>query len=496
MAVIIKSEKCIGCGICVKECPLKSVTMIIGTGGKKVPNICSSCNECGRCVEACPKAAITSIKNGDIDMYHGVWVYAEQCDGKLADVTIELLGEGRRLADEIGTELGTVLVGSECNQIEKLFACGADRVYYAYNPLLKEYTTDGYSAAVYHFIQKYKPMIVLFGATRYGSNLASYMALKCGVFLAKNCTKLDIDPMSKDLRWIQPGLRGSGLFHSTSANKRPQMATVRPGIMAKPEMIDGRKGELIDYNIKFKKGEIRIQQIIDPSIDFQIKPEPNPWSFVSYTNGWAKCIENEKAYWEKTDRNLSRALRYAKGDTAQEYRLLKDKILSVLETNRAESSAEDERKKNEIIQRYTDGMEKAEQSVAELYAEAVKRRQDDYECYCRKQENARTAKEYAEAAALFDQNGMRGFEDCDERVKQCSAIAKRLIQEEKRLIEEKQTEKLREGMVAREQERNKLKAEIERLSMELAQTKGLFAGKRKKELEDQIMLAKSKLQKL
>ena len=119
MAIKIDAEKCIGCGICVKECPFEAMTMTVGEGGKKLPETGNGCTECGRCVEACPKGAITrtgtSMKNVDISMYHGVWVYAEQRAGKLMNVAIELLGEGRKLADEIGTELCAVLVGSECD---------------------------------------------------------------------------------------------------------------------------------------------------------------------------------------------------------------------------------------------------------------------------------------------------------------------------------------------------------------------------------------------
>ena len=177
MAINIDAEKCIGCGICAKECPFSAVTMTAGAGGKKLPDIGTGCTECGRCVEACPKGAITrtgtSMKNVDISLYHGVWVYAEQRGGKLMNVAIELLGEGRKLADEIGTELCAVLVGSECDDlVDELFAYGAEKVYYANNPELKNYTTDGYTAAVYRAVLKYKPEIVLYGATHIGRDLA------------------------------------------------------------------------------------------------------------------------------------------------------------------------------------------------------------------------------------------------------------------------------------------------------------------------------------
>ncbi len=267
MAINIDVEKCIGCGICAKECPFEAVTMVAGAGGKKLPDIGNGCTECGRCVEACPKGAITrtgtSMKNVDISLYHGVWVYAEQRGGKLMNVAIELLGEGRKLADEIGTELCAVLVGSDCDDlVDELFAYGAEKVYYANNPELKNYTTDGYTAAVYRAILKYKPEVVLYGATHIGRDLAPSVAVKCGTGLTADCTKLDIDPETKGLRQTRPAFGGNLMATIVCPNHRPQMSTVRPGVMAKPEKVEGRKGELIDLNIKFKKGEIR-QQVLD-----------------------------------------------------------------------------------------------------------------------------------------------------------------------------------------------------------------------------------------
>ena len=267
MAIKIDAEKCIGCGICVKECPFEAMTMTVGEGGKKLPETGNGCTECGRCVEACPKGAITrtgtSMKNVDISMYHGVWVYAEQRAGKLMNVAIELLGEGRKLADEIGTELCAVLVGSGCEDlVDELFAYGAEKVYYANNPELKNYTTDGYTAAVYRAILKYKPEVVLYGATHIGRDLAPSVAVKCGTGLTADCTKLDIDPETKGLRQTRPAFGGNLMATIVCPNHRPQMSTVRPGVMAKPEKVPGKKGELIDLNIKFKKGEIR-QEVLD-----------------------------------------------------------------------------------------------------------------------------------------------------------------------------------------------------------------------------------------
>ena len=278
MAIKIDAEKCIGCGICVKECPFEAMTMTVGEGGKKLPETGNGCTECGRCVEACPKGAITrtgtSMKNVDISMYHGVWVYAEQRAGKLMNVAIELLGEGRKLADEIGTELCAVLVGSDCDDlVDELFAYGAEKVYYANNPELKNYTTDGYTAAVYRAILKYKPEVVLYGATHIGRDLAPSVAVKCGTGLTADCTKLDIDPETKGLRQTRPAFGGNLMATIVCPNHRPQMSIVRPGVMAKPEKVEGKKGELIDLNIKLASAV--------PRASIPSAPWPTSWAAAS-----------------------------------------------------------------------------------------------------------------------------------------------------------------------------------------------------------------------
>ena len=115
MAINIIAEKCKACGLCVKECPFQAMSLV-EADGKKVAEPGMGCTNCGVCVTKCPFNAIertgTSMVNVDITQYHGVWVYAEQRGGKLMNVVIELLGEGRKLADAIGTELCAVLVGS------------------------------------------------------------------------------------------------------------------------------------------------------------------------------------------------------------------------------------------------------------------------------------------------------------------------------------------------------------------------------------------------
>ncbi len=233
-------------------------------------------------------------------------------------------------------------------------------------------------------------------------------------------------------------------------------------------------------------------------------------TFESRTKGWESCIAQEKTYWEQTDRNLSRALRYARGETAARYKALYDQAVSTLEARRAESAVADEIEKARISQRYAEEMEKASQKAAEGYEDAKKRRHSDYESFCQSQETATTAWEFDQLVLLFGQESMKGYADSDERAEQCRAEAARLKQEEEaaRLKREEEaarefarqraaeTEKIKAAQIQREQERRQLEAELERLQAEFSKTKGLFAGKRKKELEDQIMVLQARLKKL
>jgi electron transfer flavoprotein alpha subunit len=228
----------------------------------KIAVIGTACTNCGVCVDSCPFEAIektsTSMSNVDISLYHGVWVFAEQRRGELMGVSIELLGEGRKLANDIGTELCAVLCGDKVdNLVDELFEYGADKVYYANSPDLATYTSDAYTKAIYTAILKYKPEIVLMGATHIGRDLGPSIAVKCGTGLTADCTKLEIDPEDKKLMQTRPAFGGNLMATILCPGHRPQMSTVRPGVMEKAVRVPGRRGELINLSVKFKRGEIR-----------------------------------------------------------------------------------------------------------------------------------------------------------------------------------------------------------------------------------------------
>ena len=257
MAITIIAEKCKGCEKCVRNCPFDAIKM-----ENKIAVVGDNCTNCGVCAENCPFGAIekteTSMSNVDISLYHGVWVFAEQRDGALMGVAIELLGEGRKLAEQIGCEMCAVLVGDKVDHlVDELFEYGADKVYYANAPELKSYTPDAYTKVIYKAILKYKPEVVLMGATHVGRDLAPCLAVKCGTGLTADCTKLEIDPTDKKLMQTRPAFGGNLMATILCPGHRPQMSTVRPGVMEKAVRVPGRKGELIELEAKFKKGEIR-----------------------------------------------------------------------------------------------------------------------------------------------------------------------------------------------------------------------------------------------
>ena len=264
MAIFVNRDTCRGCTLCVKNCPFEAITM--DESRKAV--IGMACTECGKCVEVCPFHAIekkdTAVKEEeekvDISLYHGVWVFAEQRDGKLMNVAIELLGEGRKLADEIGTTLSAVLLGENVKDLATdLIAYGADKVYLADDPRLKNYTTDSYTRVIYDAIRKYLPEIVLYGATHIGRDLGPCLSVQCETGLTADCTKLTIDPEDKKIQQTRPAFGGNLMATIVCPEHRPQMSTVRPGVMEKAVYDASRTGEVISLDVNLTEKDMRTQ---------------------------------------------------------------------------------------------------------------------------------------------------------------------------------------------------------------------------------------------
>lgn len=281
MGIKVINELCKGCGLCVKVCPFEAIDM-----KEKLAVINEKCTACGQCIEACPfhaveKTAEERAFTPEMEEYKDVWVFAEQRDGKLMNVALELLGEGRRLSREIGdAQVCALLTG---NGVEALagecFAYGADKVYLLEDPLLEHYTTDGYTKVIADAIREYKPEIVLYGATHIGRDLAPRVAARLNTGLTADCTRLDVKvssyieylkanttldtsglyPEDPDtgLKQTRPAFGGNLMATIVCPRTRPQMSTVRPGVMAKRERDDVAKGRLVKAKVALADSDLR-----------------------------------------------------------------------------------------------------------------------------------------------------------------------------------------------------------------------------------------------
>ena len=261
MAVIIEKEQCVGCSACVSACPFGAIVM---EDDKAV--VTDTCTVCGACVDVCAVTAITRPAAGesavDTSEYKGVWVYIEQFQGKSRSVGLELLGQGRILADAMGQELAAVLIGDDVAPLAKdLFACGADKVYLIEGVEYKHYSTDAYTIAITDLIHTYKPAVILMGATNDGRDLGPRVACRVGTGLTADCTNLGIDEESGLVAWTRPAFGGNIMATILCPNHRPQMGTVRPNVFKRPEPDMSRSGELIRVASKVKAADIRTKLI-------------------------------------------------------------------------------------------------------------------------------------------------------------------------------------------------------------------------------------------
>ena len=188
-----------------------------------------------------------------------IWVFTEVHDGKPASVSLELLEKGKELKTSLNAVLCAVLAGHNVSKLSsQMIACGADKVYIAQHEHLKNYTTFPYSQVIKNLVLEFKPEIFLFGATPVGRDLAPYLAssLRCG--LTADCTNLMIGDYrdhlaKKDIKdilfQIRPAFGGNILATIVTPYTRPQMATVRDGVMPKPKKEPGRKADIINYKV-------------------------------------------------------------------------------------------------------------------------------------------------------------------------------------------------------------------------------------------------------
>ena len=197
------------------------------------------CTLCGACLEACAFSAMEmdrprAATPEELAEYQGVFVWAEQYGGRLRNGSLELLGRGRDLADSLGQELAAVLLGDDVAGLApELIAHGADVVFLADDPGLEHYQTEVYCAVLTAVVARQKPAVFLFSATTTGRDLAPRVAARVGTGLTADCTGLDIEEGTGLLIQTRPAWGGNIMAAIKTANHRPQMATVRPGVFKK-----------------------------------------------------------------------------------------------------------------------------------------------------------------------------------------------------------------------------------------------------------------------
>jgi len=258
VSVQVIPDKCTGCETCVSACPFGAIEM---RDGKAF--ITEACTVCGACVEACESKAIEKTEEEgtaaakDLSAYKGVWVFAEQHKGGISSVSFELLGEGRKLADKRKAKLSAVFIGHGIkDKAKELIAHGADIVYVADDPALKDFNDDSYSAVLTTLAALHKPEIILAGATAIGRSFFPKVAAKLYTGLTADCTVLDIDPETGNLHQTRPAFGGNILATIVTPHHRPQMATVRHKVMKKAERNASRKGDIVE--VKFTTaGDVR-----------------------------------------------------------------------------------------------------------------------------------------------------------------------------------------------------------------------------------------------
>jgi len=273
--VSIDRHLCVGCEQCIAACPVNAIRIEDGVAIVD-PNLCTGC---GECLSVCPVEAIT-FPEGEPSKAPAaepvaaplgaapmpgpeVWVFVEQTRGVTATVSWELIGHGGKLAADLGGGVAAVVLGHGVEPIAAAAtAYGAKRVYLIDDPVLEHYRTQPYLRGVSRLVAKYRPEIMLLGATTTGRDLAGAVATSLRTGLTADCTGLTIDPQSKLLEQTRPAYGGNIMATILCEKHRPQMATVRPRVMPMPERDDARQGEIVREPLDLTEDDIAVK-IVD-----------------------------------------------------------------------------------------------------------------------------------------------------------------------------------------------------------------------------------------
>lgn len=256
---VIDIEKCTGCRRCLRVCPAEALEIYFTPEQQKILDELAK----DKAAEAEPEVEEVDEEEARIRAmlaeYKGVWVFVEQTDGEPHTVSWELLGVGAGLAEKLGVELCTIVVGENVeNLCQESFAHGASKVYLMDQPVFRHYRTEPYYRAICQLVRKYKPEIVLIGATGLGRDLAGALATELRTGLTADCTGLAIDERGFLLQ-TRPAFGGNIMATIMTERNRPQMASVRPHVMPMPERDDSRSGEIIREDLEINEDDIAVK---------------------------------------------------------------------------------------------------------------------------------------------------------------------------------------------------------------------------------------------
>lgn len=254
MTVWIERELCNGCKRCIQACPYGAIELEEGKA-----RILDRCTGCGACLVVCKQEAVKSDTRPrevpDFRDRSGVWVFAEQREGVLHPVSLELLGKACELAEALGQEVAALLLGDGIGPLaETLVRYGAQKVFLVEHPILTHYRTLPYTNVIERLVREQKPNVFLLGATHIGRDLAPRVSRRIGVGLTADCTELAIDPEERILLQTRPAFGGNVMATIANRFSRPQMATVRPGVMEARE-IPENQGEVIPFPVELSEEE-------------------------------------------------------------------------------------------------------------------------------------------------------------------------------------------------------------------------------------------------
>ncbi|MBM3131477.1 MAG: electron transfer flavoprotein subunit alpha [Chloroflexi bacterium] len=250
---IIEAKKCIGCRKCLKVCPVEALEMYFTPEELKILKELEAQRPGKPEPEAEEMAEEETGGPAAIRAYKGVWVFVEQTEGQPVEVSWELLGSGAGLAKSLGVELCAVVIGQDVEHLcREAFAYGASKAYLMDDPVYQYYRTEPYYKAICYLIEKYKPEIVLFGATGLGRDLAGAVATKLETGLTADCTGLATDERGYLLQ-TRPAFGGNIMATILTEQTRPQMSTVRPHVMPLPKKDTARTGQIVRESAKARE---------------------------------------------------------------------------------------------------------------------------------------------------------------------------------------------------------------------------------------------------